>query len=110
MSIFRKFLLCFALLLLAQVSHGAATYVAGKIVNVSFVGAEIFIMVDAGLPDNCAGTPYGWMVIPVAAKATSAFVIGLRLSDGLSQTTVYVYTSGRDASGYCQINQIDPVD
>jgi len=90
--------------------HAAPTYMSGRIVNISFAGDSIFIMLDTGLPDNCAGTPFGWMVIPSGAKAMQAFVVGLRLSGNVRDIPVAVYTSGRDNTGYCQISQIDPDD
>lgn len=35
------------------------------------------IMVGAGLPDNCTGTPWGWMKIPATNEPMIAFFIGL---------------------------------
>src|SRR5678816_2052929 len=50
------------------------TYISGHINNVTFAGDQVLIMVDAGLPDNCVGTSYGWMKIPPEYKSMSAFV------------------------------------
>jgi hypothetical protein len=91
-------------------AQSAPTYMFGRISNVSLVGDMVFITLDTGLPDNCAGTPFGWMVVPASYKTMAAFVIGLRLSGNLRETNVVVYTTGRDGPGYCQIDQIDPAD
>jgi hypothetical protein len=87
----------------------ADTYLGGRISNVTFSGDVILIMLDTGVPDNCIGTPYGWMVIPAEYKSMKAFVLGLWMRGDAGQVPMTVYTSGRDGSGYCQINQIDPV-
>jgi hypothetical protein len=89
----------------AQTSTG---YTSGHISNVTFVDDYVMIMVDAGLPGNCAGTSWGWMKIPVASKAMAAFVVGLWMRGDAAQTTVTVYTDGL-VDGYCRITQIDPV-
>ena len=83
------------------------TYVSGHISNVTFDGDSVMIMVDVGLPDNCAGTPWGWMRIPAENKPIIAFVIGLWMRGDAAQTVVSVYTDGL-AGGYCRITQIDP--
>jgi hypothetical protein len=104
-----RVLLGAVLAMTVQTAGAASDFVTGRITASSFVGTTIFIRVDTGLPDNCAGTPFGWMVIPATAKPMAAFVIGLKLRGDLSETGVTVYTTGRDASGYCQIAQIAPV-
>jgi len=85
----------------------APTYVSGHISNVTFAGDYVMIMVDAGLPDNCAGTPWGWMRIPPEYKPMIAFVTGLWMRGDAAQIAVSVYTDGI-VGGYCRITQIDP--
>jgi hypothetical protein len=95
---------------LFAISAGAQTapaYVSGHISNVTFAGDSVMIMVDAGLPDNCAGTGWGWMKVPSESKYMSAFVIGLWMRGDAAQTVVTVYTDGL-VGGYCRIAQIDP--
>jgi hypothetical protein len=105
-----KVLLCSAVLSGAP-AWAADSYLSGHITNITFAGADVYIALDAGLPTNCAGSPFGWMVIPASAKATQAFVIGLRLRSNLSDIPVTVYTDDREGgTGYCQINQLDPAD
>ena len=56
-------------------------------------------------PDNCAGAPAGWMLIPEASKAMIATTL---LAIATNNRTVTVYTSGFDANGFCAVNQVDP--
>ena len=98
------------LTLCSTTANSGPTYNSGRITNVTFAGDTILVMLDVGVPDNCAGTPYGWMMIPASSKSMSAFILGLWLRGDLAQTSMSVYTSGRDGSGYCQIAQIDPVE
>jgi hypothetical protein len=97
-------------LALNTVSNAQPTYNYGHITNVTFAGDTVMIMMDVGVPDNCIGTPYGWMIIPANYKSMSAFVLGLWMRGDLRQVGVTVYTTGRDSYGNCQINQIDPVE
>jgi hypothetical protein len=86
----------------------APSHTSGHISNVTFVDDYVMIMVDVGLPGNCAGTSWGWMKIPVASKAMAGFVIGLWMRGDAANTMVTVYTDGL-VDGYCRISQIDPV-
>lgn len=97
-----------AVIVPAREAASAATYQDGSITNMTLVGDSVFIMLNSGLPDNCAGTPAGWMIIPGTAKAMSAFVLGLWMRGDASQVTLRVFTSGITGTGYCEINQIDP--
>ena len=58
-------------------------------------------------PDNCAGAPAGWMLIPEANKTMIATTL---LANATGNRTVTVYTSGYDASGYCAVYQVDPAN
>ncbi len=88
-------------------SRAAPGYTHGHISNVTFVADYVMIMVDAGLPDNCVGTSWGWMKIPEENKSMAAFVIGLWMRGDAASTLVTVYTEGL-VDGYCRISQIDP--
>jgi hypothetical protein len=83
------------------------TYVSGHINDITFAWDAVLIRVDAGLPDNCAGTSYGWMKIPVENKSMNAFVVGLWMRGDAQQVVVTVYTDGL-LNGYCRVTQIDP--
>lgn len=91
----------------AQTSTG---YSSGHISNVTFVDDYVMIMMDSGLPGNCAGTSWGWMKVPSNSKAMAAFVIGLWMRGDAASTTVTVYTDGVAGDGYCRISQIDPAN
>jgi hypothetical protein len=98
-----------SLLLHADRAIAGPNYIHGFISNVTFTDDEVMIMVNAGLPDNCAGTPWGWMRIPATSKTMAAFIIGLWLRGDAQSTNLTVYTDGL-VSGYCRVTQIDPVN
>lgn len=96
-----------ALCCASQSSTAAANYQTGHITDVTFLGDAVMLRLDSGQPDNCAGTAWGWIKVPVANKSMSAFVIGLWMRGDAATTTVTVYTDGL-VDGYCRITQIDP--
>jgi len=57
------------------------------------------------MPTNCAGASSNWMFIPQTSKIIVAVTL-MALASGNRWMTVY--TSGVGASGYCEINQVDP--
>ncbi|MEO8016535.1 MAG: hypothetical protein ABI769_01870 [Pseudomonadota bacterium] len=65
-----------------KAASAAASYISGHINSVTFASDRVMIALDAGLPDNCAGTSYGRMRIPPENKAMTAFVIGLWMRGG----------------------------
>ena len=77
---------------------GAATYVSGHITDFTYYEDGVMIQIDAGIPDNCAGTPGGWMKVPAEHKPMMAFLLALWSRGDAAQTTVAVYTSGWDGS------------
>ena len=93
-------------LLLPFMTMAAPNYQSGKINNLTVVTSGIMIKMDKGLPDNCAGTPYGWMLIKQEYKAITSVVLTIWASGNKAGT---VYTSGRqDGVGYCLVSQFDP--
>lgn len=97
-------------LVLSRSAFAAASYQTGHItrmttINTSYSG--VLIALDSGLPDNCAGTPYGWMWIPTGTTM-AAYVLGLWLEGGESTVTVSVYTTGLASNGFCEVSQIAP--
>src|SRR5262245_6822135 len=77
-----------AVLCMTGHAHAAATYQSGHISNVTFSSTSVLIMLDTGLPDNCVGSPYGWMVVPDSYKSMAAFVIGLWMRGDQGQVSV----------------------
>jgi hypothetical protein len=88
-------------------AHAQANYVYGHINRVSFVPSAVLIMLDNGIPTNCAGTPAGWLMITASSGPIVAFVTGLWMRGDASQIQLVVYTSGIDSTGFCQVSQID---
>ncbi len=68
MGITSNVLLGLLLAMAVETVGATVNHISGRIVSMSFVADEIYIKVDTGLPDNCVGTPFGWMVIPASAK------------------------------------------
>jgi hypothetical protein len=97
------------LTLMTHSAQAAPTYLTGRINDVTFSWDWVMIRLDAGIPDNCAGTPSGWMKVQPEYKAMTAFVIGLWMRGDAAQTVVTVYTDGL-VGGYCRITQIDPAN
>jgi len=93
-------------LVLSLSTYAGNGYQWGKITNLTAVTGGIMIMLDTGLPDNCAGSPYGWMLIKQSNTAITSVVLATWVS-GKKQGTIY--TSGREnGTGYCLVTQYDP--
>ncbi len=87
-------------------SYAGSSYVSGNITNLTAVKSGVMIMLDSGLPDNCSGSPYGWMLIKQSNTAITSVVLAAWVS-GKKQGTIY--TSGREnGTGYCLVVQFDP--
>lgn len=89
-------------------ARSAFNYQSGRISNLTTVTQGVMIMLDSGLPDNCVGAPYGWMLIPETNKAMTALVLGMWLNGTAANTPIYVYTNDYVPGNYCVVNQVDP--
>ena len=107
MTFMRRLMPLILTVALSTVARAAPTYTSGHITNVTFGGDFVMIILDAPLPDNCAGVSYGWMTIPAQNKPMIAFVIGLWMRGDAASTMVTVYTDAL-VGGVCRINQLDP--
>ena len=87
--------------------YAYANYEVGHITRVSYTTYGVLIMMDGGLPDNCAGTPDGWMLVGSSYTGMIAFITGLWMRGDASQVTVTAYTGGVDSTTFCEIGQID---
>lgn len=77
-KLFRGVCAGFATMILSSTpASAAANYQTGHIADTTFLGEAVMVRLDSGQPDNCAGTAWGWIKVPVANKGMSAFVIGL---------------------------------
>lgn len=95
--------LMFALSLTGPVS-AEQTYLGGSITNVTSHSGGLLIMLSSGVPTNCTGTPYGWMLIPEVNKT----MVALALMTYAQGKGAVVYTDSNGGSGICVINQFDP--
>jgi hypothetical protein len=96
-----------ALIILAVTvpAFGGPNYIIGNLSNYSAVQAGLLIMVDNGIPDNCAGTPYNWMIIANEDKAMLAMAF-MRINQ--DELGVVVYSNGVFYNGFCRVIQYDP--
>jgi hypothetical protein len=98
-----------ALLCASASSFAAADHQHGRISSITFETDRILLMLDSGLPTNCAGTPYGWMAVPGNHKTIQGSLLGLSLRGDVKQVAMTVYAAGIDSTGFCQVTQIAPV-
>jgi len=79
-------------------------YLSGNIKNLTAIRSGVMIMLDTGVPNNCSGTPYNWMLVEQEHTAITSVVLAVWVSGKKLGT---VYTSGIK-NGYCVITQFDP--
>lgn len=102
----KKIILGFVLLGLSHITLGGPGHLGGKISNLTAVKPGILVMLNNGMPDNCAGSPYGWMLIKQENTAITAVVLS---AWALGKTQGTIYTTGREnGTGYCLVSQFDP--
>lgn len=97
-----------ALMLAANMSSNAADgYLSGSVTNLTSFSGGLLVMLDNGVPGNCTGTPYNWMLVKAENKVMIATVLTM-YSMGKKGATVY--THAYLPGNYCEINQYDPVE
>lgn len=79
-------------------------WLSGNINNITTMRGAMLIMLDTGVPDNCQGTPYGWMLIRQEDRVVVNMVMAMWASERRNAT---VYTVGM-VDGWCEVQQIDP--
>jgi hypothetical protein len=79
-------------------------WLSGTITNITSTQEGLSIMLDTGVPDNCQGTPYGWLLI----KQEHRTIIAVTLMAWTLKLPVTVYTTGIGSSGYGEVSQVDP--
>lgn len=89
--------------LFSQPASAGENYLNGSIVNLSSAADGLMIMLSNGVPTNCTGVAYNWMLIPEANKT----MIAVALLVWQAQGTAMVYTNAL-SGGVCTINQFDP--
>jgi hypothetical protein len=80
-------------------------YVFGYVTNYTSIAGGLLLMVDRGVPNNCSGTPYGWMIISDTDKAMLAMAF-MRINQ--NNMGVALYSNGSYSSGFCRVTQYDP--
>lgn len=93
-------------------SNGGESYQTGTITitititNITTTPEGVLLILDAGPPTNCTGTPYNWMLVPEANNTMVAAVFMMWMS-GRRRVTVYS-ASTYTGNGFCKIDQVDP--
>ena len=101
------FLLLFTSLITPILCKAADYYLGGNISNITSAPVGLLIMLDSGVPGNCVGTPFNWMVIREQNKTMVSVALTLWTTGNKGAV---VYTSGLDqATGYCIVSQLDPI-
>jgi hypothetical protein len=86
-------------------THAADTYLSGTMTNITSGTPGLMLMLDTGVPTNCAGSPYGWMLIPEANKTMIATAL---MAWHSGNRVVTVYTNAAPSGSLCIVNQFDP--
>ena len=104
----KNIMIILALIILSVTAPAFAgpNYVYGNLNGYSTVPGGLLIMVDTGIPDNCAGTPYGWMIIAEEDKAMLSVAL-MRINQDLMG--VGIYSAGVFYQGFCRAIQLQPV-
>ncbi len=91
-------------LVMSNSVYAAEFYLSGNISNITSHAGGLMLMLDSGVPDDCIGAPYGWMLIPESNTTMIATAL-MTYSLGKGAT---VYVNPYPGSGRCVINQFDP--
>lgn len=103
-----KMLLAAAIFVMSPAVFSAPSWTGGNILNLTSTSAGVMIIMDSGAPDNCAGTPHGWLLVRNQDKVMAAMVMAMWASERKAAT---VYTSGIDrGTGFCVVTQVDPAE
>jgi hypothetical protein len=98
-----KAIACVSLAAFAVPSHAEEAYLAGNVVDVTSASNGLYVRLSTGVPGNCTGVSYGWMLIPEANKS----MIAVALLTWQNRGGATVYTNPL-SGGNCTINQFDP--
>ena len=102
----KKLILITALSMMSLNVLAASNHQNGSIENLTVSTSGIMIKLSSGLPDNCEGTPYGWLLVKQEHSALTSVVLAAWATGNSSAT---VYTAGREnGSGFCLVTQFDP--
>lgn len=102
-----KFVFFVLMALGSKSSFSAVDYLQGNIVDMTSTKSGLMLKIDSGFPGNCAGTPFGWMLIRSENKPMIALVLSMY---AYGKRAAVVYTSPAVGGGFCEINQFDPIE
>lgn len=88
-------------------SYAADYYLSGNIINITTTTGGLMIMLDSGIPTNCKGTPYNWLLVKEENKTMISMALTMWASGKKGLT---VYTAALNPGSYCEIIQIDPYE
>ncbi|MBN2532746.1 MAG: hypothetical protein JXB88_07645 [Spirochaetales bacterium] len=81
-------------------------YLYGNITRITSTKEGLMIQLDTGVPDNCTGSYYNWLLIRQEYKV----MVEVALLAWKQKIPVIVYCDGIGYSGFGEINQVDPAD
>ena len=85
-----------------------ANYVHGTVTDITSSSVGLYMKVNTNeVPTNCTGTPYDWIVITADKQTMISVALSMYLAN---HRDANIYTSGIGTSGYCEVNQYDPLD
>lgn len=106
---FLKSMLSAAALIACSGAQAGPNWQSGFISGITFIDDYILVAFSTGTPDNCAGSPSGFMKINAANKSMQSYVTGLWLRGDASQVPMYIYTDPPPSAGaYCIVRQVNP--
>lgn len=104
MKSFKK-MAALCLLSVSSVSFAEGDFLSGNISNVTSSAEGLLISLNSGIPENCSGTPYNWMLIKQEDSTMVSIALSMWASNRAGAT---VHTSGiSSGSSYCVVTQID---
>lgn len=102
-----KFLI-FTLVLLATLSSAshAEEYLNGNLSQITSIPEGLLIMLDNGVPAECEGTPYNWMIVKEENISMVSVVLTMFALE--KRKNVTVYTKPYTGNGFCEVTQVQP--
>lgn len=102
--------LIFTLVLLASISSASYAdeyHLNGNLDNITSSPDGLLIKLDSGVPTNCEGVDYNWMLVKEEHISMVSLVLTLY---ALEKTNITVYTKPLTEDGICEVTQVDPAD
>jgi hypothetical protein len=78
---------------------------SGAISNIASIPAGLLVRLDTGVPPECEGTPYGWMLVEEENISMVSVVLTMW---AMENRNVTLYTKPYTGGGYCEVVQVAP--